>query len=178
MSAGGAACRVGRLPLDVSFGGIDFAELPSEEESHTSYYNFLSGSAYISHTTTAGAGVWHKVGANNYFCRDEAVAHNCPAPWVDDSQHTWAIPHCWRKHEDIVGYWLPNERTDGTVELAEAPSGPVKTSFDIFRQALNECPRESEGGRVKRVKTYLESEVAKGLGGMPLWAKRWLEKHL
>ena len=61
--------------------------------------------------------------------------------------------------------------------LAEASSGPVKASFDIYRQALNECPQENEHVRVERLKAYLNSEVIRGLGFCPQWAKEWLEKQ-
>jgi len=103
-------------PRSVSFENIDFAELPSDGESHTRYYDRLEGTPYISHTQEAGAGVWHHVGSTNYFCRDEAVTSNNPQPWMDESYHVWDIPHGWRRHQAITGIWLPNERVSGRVK--------------------------------------------------------------
>ncbi len=84
-------------PRTVSFENIDAEEVPSEEESHTPYFNYLEGSEYISHTRKAGAGVWHCVGTNNYFTVDEAGVRENPAPWVEGSTHVWQIPHGWRR---------------------------------------------------------------------------------
>lgn len=72
---------------------------------------------------------------------------------------------------------LLSKCTNRLAILAEASSGPVKTSFDIYRQTLNECSRENDHVRVERLKAYLNSEVIRGLGFCPQWAKEWLEKH-
>jgi hypothetical protein len=84
-------------PMDVSFRGVKVVELPcSNAVPPVGYFATTNYTGHLSHTSDAGAGWVHPIGAGNYWTVDEAGRSTPYVNW-SEGQLVWRIPIGWKR---------------------------------------------------------------------------------
>ena len=109
-------------PMDVSFQGVKVVELPcANAVPPVGYFATTNYTGHLSHTSDAGAGVAHPIGAGNYWTVDEA-GRSTPYDNWSEGQLVWRIPIGWKRltsdydnsafadEVDYAYHWNPNSR--------------------------------------------------------------------
>ena len=92
------------LPDTVSFQALEFWERASEApESSTivGYFTNVAFSAVWYHNTNMLAGVWHRVGDDNFWFTDSAQMGDELIIPVYPGSLVWHIPIDWRVHDNV-----------------------------------------------------------------------------
>ena len=83
------------MPTNVSFAGFRVSERPSDQGTHTGYFDDPSLSNKWYHTTENGAGTWYTVRQDsNYYSVDDAYIGYCEPPWSAGVM-SWEVPNAW-----------------------------------------------------------------------------------
>ena len=86
-------------PESVSFTGLAFVEVPSEDGSRNGYFTNSIFASSQSHTEDNDAGTWYKISPDNHFFDDcPRMERTCPQPWYD-GDIIWEIPIAWGRRE-------------------------------------------------------------------------------
>jgi hypothetical protein len=84
-------------PMNVSFQGVRFFEVPCDEViSPIGYYATTNYTGPVSHTEAAGAGYLHTLKSGNYWTIDEAGRDLAYQNWMAGRME-WKIPIGWRR---------------------------------------------------------------------------------
>ncbi len=86
------------LPTNVSFSGIQIAEVGMTSTNAIGYFAEPRNASFLVHTPAAGANVWTGVGSKNTGV-DEAQIAELPSPWSAGSM-SWPIPNKYRRKQN------------------------------------------------------------------------------
>ena len=156
--AGGAGMELELVvfPTNVSFMGIAVQEVPSDYRDPQGYFANSYFDVVWSHTTNRGAGVWHRIQAENLFMYDYAemgdqLPRMTPAGDVTDGSAygwivgtmNWMIPVGWNEAtsgetdlpvRQICVYWQRfRMASDGTLEVEKLGNVVQRNTNSVVR---------------------------------------------
>ena len=128
------------MPTNVSFAGFRISERPSDQGTHTGYFDDPSISNKWYHTIENGAGNWDTVAENsNWYTLDRAYIGYCTSPWSNGTM-TWEIPNAWIPATNytpgisermlLKTYQTFTITTDGTVSVSKFGNTITRTTND------------------------------------------------
>jgi hypothetical protein len=106
------------MPDTVSFQALDFWERPATNSTIEGYFTNQAFQAVWYHDTNMGAGVWHKIGNDNFWFTDAAQMGDELVTPVYPGRLVWHIPVDWRKWGDPTSVHQDFMSVDQTFEMS------------------------------------------------------------
>ena len=106
------------MPDTVSFQSLDFWERPATNSTIEGYFTNQAFQAVWYHDTSMGAGVWHKIGNDNFWFTDAAQMGDELITPVYPGSLVWHIPVDWRKWGDPTSIHQDFMSVDQTFEMS------------------------------------------------------------
>ena len=126
-------------PLYVSFQGLDFMEIPDESGNcpHGGYFDDVAKGGYLSHCTAAGAGVWHSINSQGFWCSDVAGrGSRYEQPWASGWKE-WPIPVGWGASQILLAQFDVPPTTQKFTLSSEGMFTIRKYGFEAARDVSN-----------------------------------------